>query len=112
MPGGAAQLTSLVLFFLVILVILIFQKVAVFIKIIFVLGVFLVFIFLVFFFVEVIGNGVQGHGMRLRNFEFALALRTAQEFSLLPFGFVHIGFSGTFRAAGHLPILRFDFQPV
>jgi hypothetical protein len=112
MPGEKAQLPSLVFFFLVILIVLVFQKVAIFIKILFVLGVFLVLIFFVVFFVEVIGNGVQRHGMRLRNFEFALALRTAQDFSLFHFVFVHIDFSGTFRATEHVSILRLDFEPV
>ena len=62
--------------------------------------------------VEVIGNGVQRHRMRLRDFQFALALRAAQDFSFFHFVFVHIDFSGTFRATEHVSILRLDFQPV
>jgi hypothetical protein len=102
----------LVFIFRFILVVLIFHKIAVFIKLVVVLAVFLVVLVFVIFFVYVIGNGVQRHGMRLRNFQFALALRAAQDFSLFHFVFVHIDFSGTFRAAEHVSILRFDFQPV
>jgi hypothetical protein len=113
MPGKAEEVRSLVFVFGLIFVVLIFQKIAVFIKFVIVLGVFLVlFFFVVFFLVEVIGNGVQRHGMRLRDFQFALALRAAQDFSLFHFVFVHIDFSGTFRATEHVSILRFDFQPV
>jgi hypothetical protein len=104
-------LASLVLILGFILVFLVIRKVAVFIKIVFVLGVFIVLVLFVFFFVEVIGNGVQGHGMRLRNFQFAFALGAAQDFSLFHFVFVHIDFSGTFRAAEHVSILRVDFPP-
>jgi len=115
MPGETAEVRSL--FFGVIFFVLVFQKIAVFVKFIIVLGVFLVLFFfvvffLVFFLVEVIGNGVQRHGMRLRNFQFTLALRAAQDFSLFHFVFVHIDFSGTFRATEHVYILRLDFQPV
>jgi hypothetical protein len=106
------RLASLVLILGFILIVFVIRKVAVFIKIVFVLGVFIVLVFFVFFFVEVIGNGVQGHGMRLRNFQLALTLGAAQDFSLFHFVFVHIDFSGTFRAAEHVSILRFDFQPV
>jgi hypothetical protein len=106
------EVRSLVFVFLVIFVVLFLQKIAVLIKFVIVLVVFFVLIFFVFFLVEVIGNGVQRDGMRLRNFQFALALRTAQDFSLFHFVFVHIDFSGTFRATEHVSILRFDFQPV
>src|SRR5579859_3066001 len=98
MPFSAEEIPLLVFLFFFILVVLVFHKVAVFINIVFILSVFLVLIFLVVFFVEVIGNGVQRDRMRLRNFQFALALRTAQDFSLFHFVFVHIDFSGTFRA--------------
>jgi hypothetical protein len=112
MPGETREIPSFV--FLFILFVLVFQKIAVFINIVFVLGVFIffLFVFLIVFFVEVIGNGVQRHRMRLRYFQFALALRTAQDFSLFHFVFVHIDFSGTFRATEHVSILRFDFRPV
>jgi len=106
---GTQGLASLVLFLGFILVVLVIRRVAVFINI--VLGVFVVLVFFVVFFVDVIGNGVQGHGMRLRNFQFAFALGAAQDFSLFHFVFVHIDFSGTFRAAEHVSILRFGFQP-
>jgi hypothetical protein len=110
MPDEARGLASLVLILDFILVVLVIGKVAVFIKIVFVLFVFVVVLF-VFFFVEVIGNGIQCHGMCLRNFQFALALGAAQNLSLFHFVFVHIDFSGTFRAAEHVSILRFDFRP-
>jgi hypothetical protein len=112
MPGEMEEIPLLAFVFRFILVVLVFEKVAVFIKIVVVLGVFLVVLFFVILFVYVIGNGVQRHGMRLRNFQFALALRAAQDFSLFHFVFVHIDFSGTFRAAEHVSILRFGFQPV
>jgi hypothetical protein len=111
MPSEAEEIPSFVFVFRFILVVLVFQKIAVFIKLVIVLGVFLVLFFVVFFLVEVIGNGVQRHRMRLRDFQFALALRAAQDFSLFHFVFVHIDFSGTFRATEHVSILRFDFQP-
>src|SRR5208337_2163930 len=106
--------SSLVFFFLGdIIVVFIFQKIAVFIElvffILFVVGVFLVVFIL--FLVEVIGNGVQRHGMGLRNFHLAFTFRAAQNFSLFHFVFVHIDFSGTFRTAEHVSILRFEFQP-
>jgi hypothetical protein len=105
MPAGIASLVFVLGFILV--VVLIFRKITVFINIVVVLGV-----FLVVFFVEVIGNGVQRHRMCLRNFQFALALRAAQDFSFFHFVFVHINLSGTFRAAEHVSILRLEFQPV
>jgi hypothetical protein len=109
MPGKMRGVASLVLILGFVLVVLVIGKVAVFIKV--VLGVFVVLVLFVIFFVEVIGNGVQCDRMRLRNFQFALALGAAQDFSLFHFVFVHIDFSGTFRAAEHVSILRFDFQP-
>jgi hypothetical protein len=112
MPDETEKIPSLVFVFRFILVVLVFHKIAVFIKLVVVLGVLLVLIFFfVVFFVDVIGNGIQRHGMRLRNFQFALALWTAQDFSLFHFVFVHIDFSGTFRAAEHVSILRLNFQP-
>jgi hypothetical protein len=108
MPEGIASLVFVLGF---ILVVLIFQKITVFIRIVFVLGVFLVLFFLVLFFVEVVGNGVQRHRMRLRNFQFALALRAAQDFSFFHFVFVDINLSGAFRATEHVYILRLGFRP-
>jgi hypothetical protein len=112
MPGKPEEMPLLVFVFRFILVVLVFRKIAVFIEFVVVLAVFLVLIFFVFFLVEVIGNGVQRHRMRLRDFQFALALRAAQDFSFFHFVFVHIDFSGTFRATEHVSILRFNFQPV
>jgi hypothetical protein len=112
MPGKPEEIPLLVFVFRFILVVLVFRKITVFIEFVVVLGVFVVLIFFVFFLVEVIGNGVQRHRMRLRDFQFALALRAAQDFSLFHFVFVHIDFSGTFRATEHVSILRLDFQPV
>jgi hypothetical protein len=114
MPGAAKSLFSLVfvVIFVRIIVVIVFQEVAVFIKIVLILvGVFLLFLF-VFFLFDVIGNGVEGHGMGLRNFQFALTLRAAQDLSLFHFVFVHINFCGTFGTAKHVSILRFEIQPV
>jgi hypothetical protein len=108
MPDGVRGLASLVLILGFILVVFVIGKVAVFIKLVFVI---LLVVFFVFFLVEVIGNGIQCHWVRLRNFQFGFALGAAQDFSLFHFVFVHIDFSGTFRAAEHVSILRFDFQP-
>jgi hypothetical protein len=58
MPGERVEAGSLVFFFGIIVIVLVFQKIAVFIKLVIVLLVFLVLIFVVFFLVEVIGNGV------------------------------------------------------
>jgi len=111
MPVETQRIPLLVFILRFILVVLVFPKIAVFIKLVVVLGVLFLVIFFVVFFVYVIGNGVQRHRVRLRNFQFALALRAAQDFSLFHFVFVHIDFSGTFRATEHVSILRFDFQP-
>jgi hypothetical protein len=92
--------------------VVIFQEVAVFIEFFVILfGVFLVVFFLIIFFFDVVGNGIQGHRMRLRYFQFALALRAAQDFALFHFVFVHVDLSGTFRTTEHVYILRFDFRP-
>jgi Ca2+/Na+ antiporter len=107
-PQGKESLFVFVFLFVLIEFVLVFRKIAILIKlvIIFVVGVF--FVFLVFFF-DVIGDRVQRHRMRLRNFQFALALRAAQNLALFHFVFVHINFCGTFRTAEHVSILRFDY---
>ena len=45
-------------------------------------------------------------GVRLRDFEFRLALGTAQDLAFLDFILIHIDFGGTFRATNHGSILR------
>jgi|SRR6516164_2899939 hypothetical protein len=108
--GRHLLLVFFIIFFVIIkvVVVFVFQKVAVFFKFIIAFGVFLVF---VLFFFDVIGNGIERDRMRLRHFQLALALRAAQDFSLFHFVFVHINFSGTFRTAEHVSILRFWFHP-
>jgi len=108
MPGVMKGLASLLLVLGFILVVIVIRKIAVFIEIIFVLVVLVLF---VIFFFDVVGDGIKGHWMRLRNFHFALTLGAAQDFSFFHFVFIHIDFSGTFGAAEHVSILRFDFQP-
>jgi len=108
MPGVMKGLASLLLVLGFILVVIFIRKIAVFIEIIFVLVVLVLF---VIFFFDVVGDGIKGHWMRLRNFHFALTLGAAQDFSFFHFVFIHIDFSGTFGAAEHVSILRFDFQP-
>ena len=111
MSGMPEEIALLVFVLGFIVVIVLFFQIAVLIKIVFVLGVFFFLVLFVFFFVEVIGNGIQRHRMRLRNFQFALAFRAAQDFSLFHFVFVHVNLSGAFRAAEHVTILRLEFQP-
>jgi hypothetical protein len=82
----------LVLFFLV------FVEVVLFVLL------FVAFLFLalfLFFFVEIVGNGVQMDGMRLRDFQFGFTLRAAQNFALLHFVFIDINFGATIGAANH-----------
>jgi hypothetical protein len=85
-----------VVFFLVI------RQISVIIEI-FVVLFFVFFNVLVFLFFEVVGNGLERYGMRLRHFEFCLALRTAQDFALFDFVFIDINFNGTFWATEHDP---------
>ena len=64
---------------------------------------FLVFFFVLFlfFFIQVIGDKVQMHGVRLRDFELGFAFGTAQNLAFLDFIFIHVDFGGTFRATNH-----------
>jgi hypothetical protein len=62
--------------------------------------------FLVFLFVLVIGDEVQVDGMRLRDLEFRLTLRTTQDLAFFDFIFIHIDFGGTFWTTDHGAILR------
>src|SRR5262249_19002858 len=82
-PGRTAAFLVFLIVFVVIRVVflVVFQKIAVFVKVV-AFGVFLIF---VLFFFDLIGNGVQRHGMRLRHLQFAFALWTAQDFSLFHF---------------------------
>ena len=67
------------------------------------------FVFILFFVlvsVEIVRNGIQMHGVRLRDFEFDFTLWAAQDFALLDFVFVHIKFGATIGAANHGTILR------
>src|SRR5467141_886414 len=92
---GAAVLL-LPVFFIVFLVIIVVDEVAIFSG--------LSFVFLVVLFVRIIGDEVQVDGMRLRDFEFGLALGTTQDLAF--FVFVDIDFGGTFRATDHGSTLR------
>src|SRR6266404_4909391 len=62
--------------------------------------------FLVVLFVLIIGDDVQVDGVRLRNLEFRLTLRTTQDLAFFDFVFVHIDFGGTFWTTDHGAILR------
>jgi 8-oxo-dGTP diphosphatase len=64
------------------------------------------FFFLVVFFVRIIGDEVQVDGMRLRDLELGLTLRTTQDLAFFDFVFIHIDFGGTFWATDHGAILR------
>jgi len=94
---GAAGLL-LPVFFIVFLVIIVVDEVAIFSG--------LDFIFLVVLFVRIIGDEVQVDGMRLRDFEFGFALGTTQDLAFFDFVFVDIDFGGTFRATDHGSTLR------
>src|SRR5882724_5122158 len=94
---GAAVLL-LPVFFIVFLVIIVVDEVAIFSG--------LAFIFLVVLFVRIIGDEVQVDGMRLRDFEFGFALGTTQDLAFFDFVFVDIDFGGTFRATDHGSTLR------
>jgi hypothetical protein len=111
--AGLGKADLFVFLFVVIgfVIVVIFQKIAIFIEFFFIVfGVFLVVFFVIFFF-DFVGNGIQRHRMRLRNFQLALALGTTQDFALFHFVFVHINLSGTFRTTEHVYILRLDFRP-
>src|ERR1700756_600102 len=82
---------------------LLFVLFLVFFFVFFILGLFVIFV------VEVVGYGVQMDGMRLRDFQFGFTFRTAQDFALFHFVFVHINFGATIGAANHGTILRAEF---
>jgi hypothetical protein len=63
------------------------------------------FLFVVLF-VQVIGDEIQVDRMRLRDLQFGLAFRTAQNLAFFDFIFVDIDFGGTFRATDHGSTLR------
>ena len=91
-------MSLLVIFFVVFVIVIIVDEIAIF------LG--LVFFFLVVFFVRFIGDEVQVHGMRLRDLELGLAFGTTQDFAFFDFVFIDVDFGGTFRATDHGAILR------
>jgi hypothetical protein len=98
MPPEVAGLPSLFVLFLVVLVIIVVLKIAVFAG----LGFLLVFIVIIVF----VGDEVEMHRMRLRNFQLRFALRATQDFAFFHLVFIDIDFGGTFRAADHDFILR------
>jgi hypothetical protein len=74
---------------------------------------FLDFVFVAFFLllvVEVIGNGIQMDGMRLRDFQFGFTFGAAQDFALFHFVLIHVNFGATIGAANHGTILRTKFR--
>src|SRR6267143_4519953 len=88
----------LLVFFFLFFVIIIVDEVAIFAD--------LALFFLVVLFVLIIGDEVQVDGMRLRDLEFRLTLRTTQDLAFFDFVFVHIDFGGTFWTTDHGAILR------
>src|SRR5262244_3851484 len=98
MPRAERGACSLVFFFvfvgivIIIVVIFFFEKIAILVEVI-------LSVFFVLFLFDVVGNGIQRHGVSLRDFQFGLTFRATQDFSLFHFVFVHIDFSGAFRAA-------------
>src|SRR5882724_2781625 len=88
----------LVVFFFLFFVIIVLNEVAIFAD--------LALFFIVVLFVLIIGDDVQVNGMRLRDLEFRLTLRTTQDLAFFDFVFVHIDFGGTFWTTDHGAILR------
>src|SRR6267142_5115539 len=88
----------LLVFFFLFFVIIVLNEVAIFAD--------LALFFLVVPFVLIISDDVQVNGMRLRDLEFRLTLRTTQDLAFFDFVFVHIDFGGTFRTTDHGVILR------
>jgi hypothetical protein len=62
------------------------------------------------FLLIVIGDAVQVNGMSLRHFELGLALGTSQDLPFFDFVFIDVDFGGTFRAADHGSILRWNLR--
>jgi Na+/proline symporter len=99
----------LVIFVGIIVIFFIIRNIAVFLELVVLfLG---VFPFFVVFLLGIVGNRVKRHGMRLGNLQLAFTFGATQDFALFHFVFVHINFSGAFRTAEHVSILRVDFQP-
>jgi 8-oxo-dGTP diphosphatase len=95
---GKTRLSLIVIFFIFLIVIFVVDEIAI------VTG--LALFFLVLLFVRIVGDEVQVDGMRLRDFEFGLALGTTQDLAFFDFVFVDIDLGGTFRATDHGTILR------
>jgi hypothetical protein len=91
----------LLVLFLVLLVLIVVDEIAIFAG--------LVFFVIVVLFVRVIGDEVQVDGMRLGDLEFGFALGTAQDLAFFDFVFIDIDFGGTFRATNHGSTLRTVF---
>jgi hypothetical protein len=91
----------LLVLFLVLLVLIGVDEIAIFAG--------LVFFVIVVLFVRVIGDEVQVDGMRLGNLEFGFALGTTQDLAFFDFVFIDIDFGGTFRATDHGSTLRTVF---
>src|SRR5712692_7699145 len=72
---------------------------------------FVVLIVFLVFFVKLVGNRIEGHGMSLRDFHLALALRAGEDFAFLDFVFVGVNFRGALWTAKHRPILRVNVRP-
>jgi 8-oxo-dGTP diphosphatase len=89
---------------------LFFGDVVVFFVVLFFIVLIVVLFLVVIIIIEVVGDGVQGDRMRLRNFELALALGAAQDLSLFHFVFVNVDLCGTFWAAKHDCTLRFGLE--
>jgi hypothetical protein len=68
--------------------------------------------FVFFLFIQVVGDEIEVEGMRLRNLELGLTLGTAENLALFDLVFIDIDFGGTFRAADHGSILRWDLHAV
>src|SRR5690348_6565782 len=60
-------------------------------------------VFLLILLVLIVGDEVQIDGMYLRDLEFGFAIGAAKNLAFFHFVFVHIDFSGTFRATDHSP---------
>src|SRR6202171_5791172 len=88
----------LIFFFVLFLVIIVVNEMTVFGN--------LALFFLVVLFIQIIGDEIYVHGVRLRNLEFRLTLRTTQDLAFFDFIFIHIDFGGTFWTTNHGVILR------
>ena|ERR1700674_2550501 len=66
----------------------------------------LFFVFFVFIIIHILGDDVQMDRMDLQDLQFGLALWATENLAFFDFVFVDVDFSGTFRAADHVSILR------